>query len=58
MNEEEKKDKEKNTLTPYILLMALSLHGIFEGIALGVLNNNSAHASYYFIYSYYSYYST
>ena len=41
INEEDKNDKEKNTLTPYILLMALSLHGIFEGIALGVLNSNS-----------------
>jgi len=33
--------KAENTLTPYILLLALSLHGIFEGIALGVINNNS-----------------
>ena len=33
--------KKENTLTPYILLLALSLHGIFEGIALGVINNNS-----------------
>jgi zinc transporter 1/2/3 len=33
--------KNENTLTPYILLLALSLHGIFEGIALGVINNNS-----------------
>ena len=32
---------EKNKLTPYVLLIALSLHGIFEGIALGVINNNS-----------------
>ena len=32
---------DKNKLTPYILLMALSLHGIFEGIALGVMNSNS-----------------
>ena len=28
-------------LTPYILLLALSLHGIFEGIALGVLNHSN-----------------
>ena len=26
------------TTTPYILLIALSIHGIFEGIALGVMN--------------------
>ncbi len=25
-----------NPLTPYLLLVALSLHGFFEGIALGV----------------------
>ena len=28
-----------SSITPYILLIALSLHGIFEGIALGVINN-------------------
>ena len=28
-------------ITPYILLLALSLHGIFEGIALGVLNHGN-----------------
>ena len=28
-------------MTPYILLLALSLHGIFEGMALGVMNTNS-----------------
>lgn len=27
-----------SSITPYILLIALSLHGIFEGIALGVMN--------------------
>ena len=36
-----KKDKEKNILIPNILLMALPLHAIFEGIALGALNSNS-----------------
>ena len=41
MNKEIKNDKEKNVLTPYVLLLALSLHGIFEGIALGVMNNNN-----------------
>ena len=35
-----KKDK-KNILTPNILLMALSFHAIFEGIALGALNINN-----------------
>ena len=27
-----------SSITPYILLIALSVHGIFEGIALGVMN--------------------
>ena len=27
-----------SSITPYILLIALSIHGIFEGIALGVMN--------------------
>ena len=27
-----------SSITPYILLVALSVHGIFEGIALGVMN--------------------
>jgi len=43
---EENKDINENEeilkqggITPYILLLALSLHGIFEGIALGVLNH-------------------
>ena len=27
-----------SSMTPYILLIALSVHGIFEGIALGVMN--------------------
>ena len=40
-NENDDSIKKENTLTPYILLLALSLHGIFEGIALGVINNNS-----------------
>ena len=27
-----------SSITPYILLIALSVHGVFEGIALGVMN--------------------
>jgi zinc transporter 1/2/3 len=27
-----------SSITPYILLIALSVHGIFEGMALGVMN--------------------
>jgi len=30
--------KPKSNLTPYLLLIALSLHGFFEGIALGIQN--------------------
>jgi zinc transporter ZupT len=26
----------KSNLTPYLLLVALSLHGFFEGVALGI----------------------
>jgi zinc transporter 1/2/3 len=28
--------KPKSNFTPYLLLIALSIHGLFEGIALGV----------------------
>ena len=31
-------DENSSSLTPYILLIALSIHSIFEGIALGVMN--------------------
>jgi zinc transporter 1/2/3 len=29
----------KSNMTPYILLIALSIHGLFEGIALGIQSN-------------------
>lgn len=41
INNEQKNDHVFNPtsfITPYILLIALSVHGIFEGIALGVMN--------------------
>jgi len=31
--------KAKSNLTPYLLLIALSVHGFFEGIALGIQNS-------------------
>ena len=41
INDDNKNDHVFNptsSITPYILLIALSVHGIFEGIALGVMN--------------------
>jgi len=45
VNSEQNEDTKNNhtfnptsSITPYILLIALSVHGIFEGIALGVMN--------------------
>ena len=41
INNQQKNDHVFNPtsfITPYILLIALSVHGIFEGIALGVMN--------------------
>ena len=41
INNEQKNDHIFNptsSITPYILLIALSVHGIFEGMALGVMN--------------------
>jgi len=29
----------KSNLTPYLLLVALSIHGFFEGLALGIQND-------------------
>ena len=31
--------KPKSNLTPFLLLIALSMHGFFEGVALGIQNN-------------------
>jgi len=36
---EKKNDAFENNLTPYLLLLALSFHGLFEGIALGLQKN-------------------
>ena len=41
-------DKKQSSLTPYILLLSLSLHGFFEGIGLG-LQNSFQSAFYLFI---------
>ena len=35
-HEHEQKKKKKSGITPYILLLALGFHGLFEGIALGI----------------------
>lgn len=37
--EKKKEFKPKSSLTPFLLLIALSLHGFFEGIALGIQDN-------------------
>lgn len=38
-NKNENKALSGNDLTPYLLLLALSFHGLFEGIALGLQKN-------------------
>jgi len=35
-NEKKEQFKPKSNLTPYLLLIALSLHGFFEGVAIGI----------------------
>lgn len=36
-SEEQPKNKEKCNLTPFVLMIALAMHALFEGIALGLM---------------------